>query len=157
MGKKMLAVAGVAMAVAGLAPTTAAEAAAPNCQFQNSYGVVVDEGFVRAPADTGTIIGKIQLCRDSSRRYWAFLLLNNSPNASTYGDAEILRYLDGNFQTFVSCASTGGNGVVISGQRRCWTPRFSGVNTRYTFFASGATWSSHTGNRISGGHTDLTR
>ncbi len=138
--------------------TTSATAAAPDCQFGNSYGLLVDSDPVYSPPDTKTrSIGRIQLCRDSDHQYWGFILLNNSPTASQYGDAAIGRYRDGIFESFVSCDSTGGNGVVLSGQRRCWTPKFTGVNSRYTFMADGSLWSSHTGNKLAEGITARTR
>jgi len=137
---------------------TSAMAAAPDCQFGNGYGLLVDSDPVYSPPDTTTrSIGRIQLCRDSDYQYWGFILLNNSPTASQYGDAEIGRYRDGNFESFVNCDSVGGNGVVVSGQRRCWTPKFTGVSGRYTFMAYGSLWSSHTGNKLADGTTARTR
>ncbi|MGH3874975.1 MAG: hypothetical protein ACRDSR_26325 [Pseudonocardiaceae bacterium] len=148
----------LAVAVVGLAPAASAQAAAaPNCQFGSTYGTVVSSALVTKDIG-GNPIGKIQLCRDSSYKYWGFLLLNNPPTASQYGNAYIERYRDGSYESLVGCDSKGGNGIVVPpNQTRCWTPKFSGLSGHYTFDAIGFVNSSHTGNRYAYGQTPRKR
>lgn len=154
---KVLAGVAVAVATATLLPAAADASvqAAPNCQFGGTYGVRVDYAYV--VTDSGVSVGQIQLCRDGNYNYWGFLLLNNSPTASEYGDAVLERDRDGAMPSFVGCESTGGNGVVLPGQTRCWTPKLSGLSGAYTFRAEGTLTSSHTGITLAYNSTRTTR
>lgn len=148
--------ASVVVAAVSLTPVASAQTAtAPDCQFESSYGAVVARGYLRTNSGN-TLVGKIELCRDSSYRYWGFILLTTPLTASQYGDAVIGRTGNG-LQTFVGCGSPGGNGEVLPGQTRCWTPKFNGVSSAYTFRAEGSVTSSHTGAQYAWGTTVETR
>jgi hypothetical protein len=153
--KKVLgAFAGVIVAVLGLTPTASASTqtvtAAPDCQFGSTYGTVVARDYLRTSGNTP--VGKIMLCRDGNYKYWGFMLLTNPLTASQWGDAVLTRYRDG-LQTFISCDSDGGNGKVLPGQTRCWTPKFTGLSGLNTFRAEATVTSSHTGNWYAYGTT----
>ncbi|VVJ17848.1 Uncharacterised protein [Amycolatopsis camponoti] len=158
--RKLIA-AGLAAAAAVMVPVSSATAstqAAPHCQFGSGYGYLVDSDPIYSPpGNHSASVGRIELCRDSGYQYWAFILLDNPPTVSQYGDAEIARYRDGNVQNVLRCESPGGNGEVLPGQRRCWTPKIDGVSGHYKFIASGTLWSSHTGNLLADGYVALTR
>ena len=145
----------VAGVVLGLAPQASARvAAAPNCQHGSGYGTVVDWDYVTT--DAGAAIGTIQLCRDSNYNYWGFILSYYPLSASMWGDAILFRFRDG-VQSTVGCDSPGGNGIVLPGQTRCWTPKLTGLSGAYTFRAEGSVTSSHTGTTYGFGYTAQTR
>ncbi|MFD8497323.1 hypothetical protein [Amycolatopsis sp. NPDC059657] len=156
MMKVLGALTSTVVALVSLVPSASAQtAAAPDCQFGNTYGVVVDRAYLRT--QTGNVaIGKIQLCRDSDYKYWGFVLLNNPLTTSQWADAVLTRYRDG-LQGSISCDSPGGNGKVLPGQTRCWTPKFTGLSRLYTFRAEATVTSSHTGDWYAWGSTSQTR
>ena len=106
--------------------------------------------------DSGSSVGEIQLCRDGNYDYWGFILLDNSPTASQYGDAVLERTRSG-LPSYVGCDSSGGNGIVLPGQTRCWTPKLTGLSGAYTFRAEGTLTSSHTNTTVAFGSTIETR
>ncbi|WP_370949065.1 hypothetical protein AB5J62_16345 [Amycolatopsis sp. cg5] len=151
--KRILAAAGCAIAAAvSLAPAATAQAeAAPNCQYGDSYGTRVTSAAVGG-------MGAVQLCRDSSYRYWAFLLLTRSPSSGRHGQGYLERYRDGKWESYVTCDSSGGNGKVLPGQTRCWTPKFTGLSGHYTFRAWGAVFDNpRPHDPVASGYTSLTR
>lgn len=97
------------------------------------------------------------LCRDSSYNYWGFVLLNNPATASQYGDAVLTRYRANDLPSSIGCESPGGNGIILPGQTRCWTPKISGLSGLYTFRVEGTVTSSHTGDWVAYGKTIETR
>ncbi len=156
MIKKILAAAGAAaIAVTGLTPAASAEvAAAPDCQHGSSYGIVVEK--VNLTIGT-TVIGRIDLCRDSGYQYWGFVLFNKPATASQYGQAAIVRYDQVAYFSDVDCDSPGGNHKVMPGQTRCWTPKYDGRAGRWNFTAVGSLTSSHTGDVLAAETTMIQR
>ncbi|PPK64291.1 hypothetical protein V5P93_001688 [Actinokineospora auranticolor] len=154
-GKVLGALTGATIAVVGLTPTASAEvAAAAACQHTSGGGTTVS----RAPVPG---YGEIQLCRDGDYRYWGFLVLNNPPSVSQYGQAYLRRYRNSvpYPDTDFTCDSAGGNGKIlpVPPQTRCWTPKLDGAAGVYTFEAEGRVYSSHTGTVLSRGYTARTR
>lgn len=155
MKKIMGALTSAIVALVSLSPPASAQsAAAPNCQFGNTYSTLVTWEYLKTRTDVA--IGTIQLCRDSEYKYWGFVLLNNPLTASQWADAVLTRYREG-LQSSISCDSPGGNGIVLPGQTRCWTPKFTGLSRLYTFRAEGTVTSSHTGDWYAWGGTNQTR
>jgi hypothetical protein len=118
---------------------SAAPLAAPNCQWGNTYGVVV------ASQNLSPNVGVAQLCRDSSYNYWGYVRLTNSPTVSEYGNVSIERDRDTYYNAYLDCNDPGGNGYVLVNQHVCWTGKLDGLSGRYTFAVEGTLISSHTG------------
>jgi hypothetical protein len=154
------------VAVVSLTPVASASAAttaaAPPCQH---YGGTYTQRSTAPVTGSSGAVGTIELCRDSNFNYFGFLILNNSPTASTYGQIFLYRYHSGvpSPATAFTCdsspqgAPTGGNGAIVQGQTRCWTPRLAGSAGAWTFEAKGTLYSSHTGDLLASGWTARTR
>jgi hypothetical protein len=163
VGKIAGTLASVVVALAGLTSVAAADvAAAPNCQH---YGGFYTERSSAPVTGSAGGVGTIELCRDSDSNYWGFLILNHTPTTSTYGQVFLYRFHDGvpSPATPFTCdsapqgAPVGGNGKILVGQTRCWTPRIEGSAGAWTFEANGTLWSSHTGELLASGWTARTR
>jgi hypothetical protein len=151
--KMMVAFAVASAAVLGLAlPAAADVTASPDCQNSAGYQTVVSRAAVIATNDV--VVGEAQLCRQGSL-YFGFVLYDQAMTASQYAQAYLDRYDNGVWVGTVSCDSSGGNGKVLPGQRRCWTPNLNGAAARYTFVASTFKYSSHTGDLLAWGDTGL--
>lgn len=127
-------------------------AAAPDCQWGTGYGTIVTTAPVKSEAD-GSRVGTVEVCRDSSYNYWGFVIYTSPMTASQWADVYFDRYRDGVWLSSITCDSPGGNGIVKPGQTRCWTPKFTGINSIYTFKASSFKYSSHTGDLLAWGQT----
>ncbi|MEV6448962.1 hypothetical protein [Amycolatopsis sp. NPDC051716] len=140
-------------AVVGLTPPASAEVrSSPDCQNSAGYQTVVARAAVIATNDV--IVGEVDLCRQGSL-YFAFVLFNQAMTTSQYAQAYLTRYDRGVRVGTVTCDSTGGNGKVLPGQRRCWTPNLNGDAARYTFVAAADQHSSHTGALLASGNTGI--
>ncbi|WP_410612496.1 hypothetical protein [Amycolatopsis sp. lyj-109] len=155
MFKKAMAVFAIASAaVLGLTlPASADVRSSPDCQNSAGYQTLVTPRAA-VIATNNAIVGEVQLCRQGSL-YFAFVLFGQAMTASQYGQAYLVRYDHGTPVGTVTCDSSGGNGKVLPGQRRCWTPNLNGDATRYTFVASADQHSSHTGARLASGNTGI--
>lgn len=110
-------------------------AAVVNCQHSDGNGSVVSAAYVKRY--DGVILGAIQLCKDSSSGYWAYVIFYNPVPSGHWGYAFLHRYLDGQYVDSFGCNSPGGNGYVAPGQTRCWTPKIDAPSSRVTFVARG--------------------
>ncbi len=158
MIRKFIATLGVAGAalLGAVVPASAQTQAAPDCQHGSSYGTIVKTAPVSAVSD-GTRLATVELCRDSSYNYWAFVIYSSPMTASTYAQAYLEIYRDGSWVGEITCDDSGGNGYVAPGQTRCWTPKANGVSGRYTFRAWSDKFSSHTGALLATGYTVIAR
>jgi len=136
-------------------PASADTQAAPNCQWGSSYGTIVKTAPVTST--TGSRVGTIEICRDSSYNYWGFVIYTSPMTASQYAEVYLDRYRDGVWESQITCDSPGGNGTVMPGQTRCWTPKFTGLSSRWSFRASSFKYSSHTGDLLAWGQTAIAR
>ncbi|RSD10303.1 hypothetical protein [Amycolatopsis eburnea] len=154
MIKKAMAVLAAASAgLLGLAlPASADVSSSQDCQNGAGYQTVVKRAAVIAT--NNVVVGEVQLCRQGSL-YFGFVLFDQAMTASQYAQARLDRYDQGQRVGTVSCDSSGGNGRVLPGQRRCWTPNLNGDAVRYTFVASASKFSSHTGDLLASGDTGL--
>jgi hypothetical protein len=125
-------------------------AANPDCQNNDGFQTIVKTAPVTAI--NGVRVGTVELCREGSL-YFGFVIFNQAMTASQYAQAYLDRYDNGVLVGTVSCDDGGGNGQVLPGQRRCWTPNLNGAAVRYTFVASAYQFSSHTGDLLSSGGT----
>jgi hypothetical protein len=133
-------------------PASADTQAAPDCQWGSSYGTIVTTAPVRSEAD-GSRVATVEICRDSSYRYWGFVIYTSPMTASQYAEVHFDRFRDGVWESQITCDSAGGNGTVMPGQTRCWTPKFTGLSGRYTFQVASFKYSSHTGDLLAWGKT----
>ncbi|WP_410671549.1 hypothetical protein [Amycolatopsis sp. cmx-4-68] len=158
MIKKVLATLGVAGAalLGVVAPASAQTLAPPDCQSDSGYGVVVKTAPVKALTGD-TRVATVELCRDSSYNYWAFVIYSSPMTVSEYAQAYLQTYRDGSWVSDVTCDDAGGNGHVAYNQTRCWTPKVNGVSGHYTFRARSDKFSSHTGNLLAYGYTVIAR
>lgn len=165
--RRMLVLVGCAVvALLGVTPaasaTDATAMAAPHCQHYGGYYTLRSSAPVTGSAGT---VGTIELCRDANYNYFGFLILNNSPTASQYGQVFLYRYHNGipspaapfTCDSSPQGAPTGGNGAILLNQTRCWTPRLAGAAGAWTFEAQGTLYSSHTGALLASGWTARTR
>ncbi|MEU4520414.1 hypothetical protein AB0F52_17155 [Amycolatopsis sp. NPDC024027] len=155
MFKKTVAAFAIASAaVLGLTPAASAEVrSSPDCQNSAGYQTLVTPRAA-VIATNDVIVGEVQLCRQGSL-YFAFVLFNQAMTTSQYAQAYLTRYDHGAPVGTVTCDSTGGNGKVLPGQRRCWTPNLNGDASRYTFVAAADQHSSHTGALLASGNTGI--
>ncbi|PSL55803.1 hypothetical protein B0I31_10494 [Saccharothrix carnea] len=130
----VLALLGASGAATAAAAPRADIAAAPNCQHGSTYGIVVSAAHVTRY--DGVELGAIQLCRDTSSNYWAFVLFYGPVPTGNWGYAYLNRFLDGQPVDTFGC-NPGGNGYVEPRQTKCWTPKISAPSSRVTFLASG--------------------
>lgn len=121
-------------------------------QWGSSYGKIVTTAPVRSEADR-TRVGTIEICHDSNYNYWGFVIYSSPMTASQYAEVHLDRYRDGVWESQITCDSPGGNGSVMPGQTRCWTPKFTGLSGRWTFRAASFKYSSHTGDLLAWGRT----
>jgi hypothetical protein len=115
--------------------TNSGAAGAPNCQHGNTYGTIVSAAHVMR-YDDRVELGSIQLCKDSSSRYWAFVIFYDPVPTGNWGNAYLNRYYNGGHD-FFACHSPGGNDFVDRRQTRCWTPKIDAPSSKVTFAASG--------------------
>jgi len=126
----------------GVANANAREAGAAgvqavvNCQHGSTYGTIVSAAYVKR-YDGKANLGAIQLCRDNSSNYWAFLIFYDPVPNGNWGNAYLNRYDNGVYKGFLGCNSPGGNDYVKRGETRCWTPKVHAPGSQYTFLASG--------------------
>ncbi|MEA5362933.1 hypothetical protein VA596_25615 [Amycolatopsis sp., V23-08] len=155
MIKKVMAACAIASAaVLGLAvPASADVRSSPDCQNSAGYQTLVTPRAA-VIATNNVVVGEVQLCRQGDL-YFAFVLFDQAMTASQYAQAYLVRYDQGVPVGTVTCDSSGGNGKVLPGQRRCWTPNLNGQAARYTFVASADKHSSHTGALLASGNTGL--
>lgn len=126
-------------------PTSAAEVnvtkpppGLPNCQHSEGNGDIVSANYVRHAKTPEVLIASVQLCRDSSQRYWTYLVLYGPLGEGRWADGYLERWTDDGRQGEpASCASPGGGttGQVPSGQTRCWSPKVDGRDSRHMFLA----------------------
>ncbi|MFF8679368.1 hypothetical protein ACF07F_15805 [Streptomyces sp. NPDC015237] len=155
--KIALALSGVAACTALSAAPASAHASAVNCQHSSGNGTVISAAYIeRFPGDKST--GAIQLCKDSSSRYWGFTILYNALPAGQQGWSIIASYFDGDTFTGIwNCESPGGNGDIQPGQTRCWTQKIGSTSGRVTFQAEGYFWRDGETQVVAHGATAQTR
>ncbi|KOX23477.1 hypothetical protein ADK67_20600 [Saccharothrix sp. NRRL B-16348] len=131
MRKPGIFLAALAMVIGSLAVPTTAAAASNNCNHE--------QGGVALPRSADSLeggIGSVQLCIDSSKRVWAYVVLYQPMPAGRWGNVWLRRYYEGFLTGEFSCnGEPGGNGYVKPGQTRCWTPKVAGSEANVEFKA----------------------
>lgn len=111
----------------------------PNCQHSESNGDIVSANYVRNAKKPELLIASVQLCRDSSQRYWTYLVLYGPLGEGRWANGYLERWTDDSREGEpLSCVSPGGGttGPVPSGQTQCWSPKVDGRNSRHMFLAA---------------------
>jgi serine/threonine protein kinase len=109
----------------------------PTCRHSKGDGVVVSATALRTTTSPSETIGSIQLCRDASHFYWAYLVRYKPLPTGQWANGTLDRLVDGHFDARFSCAATkiGAKGVITDGQSECWSPKVSGTDTSLIFYA----------------------
>lgn len=130
-----------ALALAAVGPaafgTDTASAASNNCNHAyGEVGTIVSANYI---THNGERLGAVQLCRDSSKRYWGYVVFYRAMPAGYWANAVLYRFGDSDplNDPIADCDSSGGNVHVRPGETRCWTPKTSGTNSNYTFKVRG--------------------
>jgi hypothetical protein len=135
----LAAAAGLAMVAATPAAATTTELAAANCQHNLGAGRVVSAAYIEDfPGDRST--GAVQLCKDSSSRYWGYVVFYRPMAAGRLGEAWLDSYVNGELRSVWNCGSPGGNLQVQPGQTMCWTPKITSTSSTVKFRAYGTSW-----------------
>lgn len=116
-----------------------AGASTPNCQHHLGDGAVRSATAVLTNTGQDTI-GAIQLCKDSSSRYWAYMVMYSPLPRDRWANVTLGAYWDGSGQATYSCDAPGGNGHILPGQTMCWTPKIYGTSTRWTYDMTGVAY-----------------
>lgn len=107
-----------------------------NCQHALGAGAVRSAGAVTLYSDRDVRVGAVQLCKDSSSRFWGYLTLDQPLAAGRWANAYIQAYWNGEYRATYSCAGTGGggNGHIKQNERSCWTGKILGTDPRWTYY-----------------------
>jgi len=147
------AAAGLATLAAAPAEAGTSEVTAANCRHTLGAGQVVSAAYIEAfSGDRNT--GAVQLCKDSSSRYWGYVVFYRPMPAGRLGEAWLDSYVNGELRSVWNCGSPGGNLQVQPGQTMCWTPKISSTSASVKFRAYGTSWG---GGFNSYGETAITR
>lgn len=91
-------------ASASAAPDRQAPQLTANCQHSSGAGAVRSAGAVTLYSDPSVRVGAVQLCKDSSSRFWGYLTLDQPLAAGRWANAYIEAYWNGEYQATYSCA-----------------------------------------------------
>lgn len=122
-----------ASASASAAPDRQAPQLTANCQHSSGAGAVRSAGAVTLYSDPSVRVGAVQLCKDSSSRFWGYLTLDQPLAAGRWANAYIEAYWNGEYQATYSCA---GNdiGYIKPNEQSCWTRKIYGTDPRWTYY-----------------------
>jgi hypothetical protein len=103
--------------------------------------------------------GTVRLVRDNCYQYWAEVTMASPMPANAKANAYLVQYGGANDGRVLSCDSSGGNGSVVEGQRRCRTPKVRALAGGITFVAIGREFHNYGGGyeEISENSTSRTR